>query len=265
MFKNSMASAVATALACAFTLSACGGGGGGEEPAQKAPAVAAQPVAAAATRCPTCPVLIESYGDSTTLGLQIINGVQSYTANTDPVDLQNLLRQQFGSMVEVSNQGVSGTQALQLLNGTDQNHAAWAAQMAASKASIVTLNFARNDADYYGAPTPGMTPVSPEQYGQIMTQLVQIAKAAGKQVVLYEPDPVAFSDGNIAVAKYVAQLKAVATAEQVPIVFQWEYAQGLPDYASLLTDGVHPTDSLYAFNAQWESQVIAPLVQALLR
>jgi lysophospholipase L1-like esterase len=191
--------------------------------------------------------------------------MDSYTVNSDPADLQNLLRQQFGSMVEVSNQGVSGTQALQLLNGTDQNHAPWAAQMAASKAAIVTINFARNDALYNSVPTPGMTPVPPEQYGQIMTQLVRIAKAAGKQVVLYEPDPTAFSDANIALEKYVAQLKAVATAEQVPIVFQWEYAQGLPNYGSLLTDGVHPTDALYAFNAQWESQVIAPMVQSLLR
>lgn len=210
-------------------------------------------------------MLVEEYGDSTTAGLQIFNGVMSYTKNSEPVDLQSDLQQQFGSVVTVSNQGVSGTEAIQLLNGTDKQHLPWDQQMAASKADIVTINFMRNDAEYDNVPTPGMTPETPEQYGQIITQLVQIARAHGKQVVLYEPDPVAYSTGNTAMEPYLVQLKAVVVAQQVPVVFTWEYAQGLANYGALLSDGVHPVDALYADNASWEAPVIAPMVQALLR
>jgi lysophospholipase L1-like esterase len=250
--------AAAVAMTASVALSACGGGGGGGS----APTETTQ-----ATPAPAAPktVLIEEYGDSTTAGLQIFNGVPSYTANSEPVDLQNDLQQQFGPSVTVTNHGISGTQASELLSGAHGFGLPWDQQMAASKANIVTLNFMRNDADYCGVPTAGETCDPPEQYAQVLTQLIQIARSHGKQVVLYEPDPTAFSDGNSAIELYLVQLKSVVSEQQVPVVFTWEYAQGLPDYASLLSDGVHPTDALYADNASWEAPVLAPIVQALLR
>ncbi|KVU18310.1 SGNH/GDSL hydrolase family protein [Burkholderia ubonensis] len=253
--KTNVAALVAgIALVCA--LSACGGGGDGAT----APIAAKQP-----TPAPAKTILIEEYGDSTTHGLQIFNGVASVTPNSEPVVLQQLLQQQFGPAVTVSNEGVDGTEAAQLLNGTDKKHLAWDQQMTASKADIVTLNFMRNDSFYNSVPQPGLPQTSPEEYGRILTQLVQIARAHGKQVVLYEPNPVAFPEGNAAMLKYLEQLKKVVIEQQVPVVFNWEYSQGLADYPSLLSDGVHPTDALYRRNAEWAAQVLAPMIQALLR
>jgi lysophospholipase L1-like esterase len=246
------------AAGISIILSACGGGGGGSS------ATTQNQIQQPTLATPNT-IIIEEYGDSTTAGLQIFNGVMSYTPNSEPVVLQRLLQQQFGSNVTLSNLGVSGTQASNLLDGSHGFALPWDQQMAASKAGIVTINFARNDAEYCGVPTAGMTCVPPEQYRQILTRLVQIARAHGKQVVLYEPDPVAYSDGNAAIALYLTQLKSVAAEQQVPVVFAWEYAQGLPNYGSLLSDGVHPTDALYAHNAQWEAQVLAPIVQTLMR
>ncbi|MCA8264786.1 SGNH/GDSL hydrolase family protein [Burkholderia vietnamiensis] len=253
--KTNLAALVAgMALVCA--LSACGGGGDGGT----APTVAKQP-----TPAPTKTVLIEEYGDSTTHGLQIFNGVASVTPNSEPAVLQQLLQQQFGAAVTVSNEGVDGAEAAQLLNGTDKKHAPWDQQMAASKADIVTLNFMRNDSFYNSVPQAGLPQESPEEYGRILTQLVQVARAHGKQVVLYEPNPVAFPEGNVAMLAYLDQLKKVVVAQQVPVVFNWEYSQGLADYPSLLSDGVHPVDALYRYNAEWAAQVVAPMVQSLLR
>ncbi|KVP40824.1 SGNH/GDSL hydrolase family protein [Burkholderia ubonensis] len=253
--KTNVAALVAgIALVCA--LSACGGGGDGAT----APIAAKQP-----TPAPAKTILIEEYGDSTTHGLQIFSGVASVTPNSEPAILQQLLQQQFGPSVTVANEGIDGTAAAQLLNGTDKKHAPWDQQMAASKADIVTLNFMRNDSFYNSVPQPGLPQTSPEEYGRIFTQLVQIARAHGKQVVLYEPNPVAFPEGNAAMLKYLEQLKKVVIEQQVPVVFNWEYSQGLADYPSLLSDGVHPADALYRHNAEWAAQVLAPMVQSLLR
>jgi lysophospholipase L1-like esterase len=55
----------------------------------------------------------------------------------------------------------------------------------------------------------------------------------------------------------------VATQMNVPLVTQFDYIQSLPNWQSMLTDGVHPGDQLYAIKAQREYDVIAPLVKSL--
>ncbi|MDI9690439.1 SGNH/GDSL hydrolase family protein, partial [Burkholderia cenocepacia] len=67
-------------------------------------------------------MLIESYGDSTTQGWQVVNGTGQVTPNSAPVVLQKLLQDRFGTTVTVSNNGVGSTEASQLLNGTDGVH-----------------------------------------------------------------------------------------------------------------------------------------------
>lgn len=234
--------------AFALMLTACGGGGGGGNTAP------AQPKS----------VLIEEYGDSTTLGVEIFPTGGIVTPNSEPVDLQATLRAQFGATVTVNNQGVSGIEASQLLNGTDGVHPSWINQMASSKAQIVTINLTLNSPYYAAVPRDGIPAESPSQYGQVMTQLVQIAKAAGKQVILYEPNPVCEPIRQPVLGSYVTVLRQVAQAQGIPLVAQYDYIQTLPNWQSLLSDCLHPTDALYKIKADRETAIIAPLVQTLM-
>jgi lysophospholipase L1-like esterase len=251
--KASRIGIVALALTCA----GCGGSGGnGAAPTSNQQALTHK-----------TQVLIEEYGDSKVEGLQTIDGKLVYTPNSEPVKLQALLQTQFGTRVTVVNKGISGSEASNFLYGGTASFRAitpWAQQMAQSQADIVGISLGTNDALYRYVPTPGMPAETPEQFGSILTQMVQIARANGKKVVLFETMPSAFPDGNAALALYMPQVRALAAAQQVPLVSSWEFAQGLPNYASMLTDGVHPTDSLYALVAQWAAPVYAPIVQAML-
>ncbi|MFP3548344.1 hypothetical protein SB748_33720, partial [Rhizobium sp. SIMBA_035] len=78
------------------------------------------------------------------------------TKNSVPALLQSALQARFGSTVIVSNQGVSSTEASQLLNGADGVHPSWANQMAASKAQIVTINMTLNSPYFAANQTPGV-------------------------------------------------------------------------------------------------------------
>jgi lysophospholipase L1-like esterase len=247
------AAAVAISLGCVAALTACGGGGGGSP---QSTAASSQPAP------PPKTVLIEMYGDSTTQGQDVLAQDGSVTKASEPNALQSLLQGRFGSTVTVSNQGVSGTEASQLLNGTDSVHPSWLNQMAASKAQIVTLNFALNDAYYSVIATPGHDQETPSQFADTLTQLVKIARAAGKQVVVFEPNPVTEPIRSPILGQYVSAIQQVARAENIAIVGEYESMLVLPNWQSLLADTLHPTESGYQRKAALEFPVLAPLVES---
>ena len=252
--NQKMARGIVASCVGSFVLSLCACGGGGGSPAE-APAVQ-QPVVKS--------VLIEAYGDSTTQGFQTVNGAGVLTPNSEPAALQKLLQAQFGPSVTVSNQGVSGTEASQLLNGTDGVHGSWLNQMASSKADIVTINFELNDAFFSKVPTPGAIPESPSDYASYMTQLVQVAKAAGKHVILFEPNPTIEPLRVSLAPSYLVALQSVADAQNVPLVPEYDAILSTPNWQSMLTDEVHPNDALYAIKAQLEFPTISTVVASLL-
>ncbi|MBR7998254.1 SGNH/GDSL hydrolase family protein [Burkholderia vietnamiensis] len=256
--KTNLAALVAgMALVCA--LSACGGGGDGGGNLAASPATPTTPVPAPD---PTLkPVLIEMYGDSTTQGQDVLTESGTVTKASEPLALQSLLQGRFGSSVTISNQGVSGTEASQLLNGTDTIHPSWINQMAVSKAQIVTLNFALNDAFYSIVATPGHDQESPSQFADDLTQMVEIARAAGKQVVLFEPNPVTEPIRSPILAQYVSAIQQVARSKNIPIAKDYESMLALPNWQSLLADTLHPTEPGYQQKASFEFPVLAPLVE----
>lgn len=239
-------------LIIALTAGCGGGGGGGSQ-------------AVAATTVTPNPVVIEAYGDSTTQGWEQPAGTAGYVTPLNvPAQLQTKLQAQYGSTVTVVQQGVGGTEASQLLNGTDGTHAStWAQLMAVSPAKIVTLNFSLNDAYFSRVARAGTIPESPEQYAAYMTQLVQIAKAAGKNVVLMEPNPTCEPIRQAAMPPYVEQLRAVANAQGVPLVAHFDAIQAMSNWQSMLTDCLHPDDALYTIKANQEFTVLSPLVKSL--
>jgi len=251
MEKHIMAMVAGMALVCSLSLSACGGGGGGDSPAP-VPAVQSAPQPKS--------VLIEVYGDSTALGCTVIPGaspgacqVAGYAqANpTAPQELQTLLQAKYGSTVTVVNHGVAGTTAARLLTGDGVN-LPWAQQMAQSKADVVTFNFGINDSKM-AADEPASTFQSNE------AELIQIAKAAGKTVVLETANPVT-DPACAALPTYVAASIAAGNLWGIPIVDQYGALSVNPQWTSMLSDLEHPTAAGYMLKAQQAFQVLDPIV-----
>ncbi|MBU9496278.1 SGNH/GDSL hydrolase family protein [Burkholderia multivorans] len=232
--------------------SGCGGGGGDGTPATTQTAATPKPV------------LIEAYGDSTTEGYSVMNGVSGINPQNQIVVLQQLLRDRFGSNVSVANNGVGGTEASQLLNGTDGTHAPWAQVMAQSKAQIVTIEFGLNDTFFFSQPRAGVESESPDQFEEILTELVNVARAAGKQVVLIEPGPSCNPYRQPTLSYYVMRVDNVAKTLGVPLVPHYWPIIAKPNWQELLSDCTHPTTELYSIQAKSTFDVIEPIVADLI-
>ncbi|WP_162922962.1 MULTISPECIES: SGNH/GDSL hydrolase family protein [Burkholderia] len=209
-------------------------------------------------------VLVETYGDSTTDGMTVINGVAVKNPNNQIAILQTLLQQRFGKAVTVSNHGVSGTEASQLLNGTDGRHPTWTKQMAQSKADVVLIEFGLNDTFFFGNPRAGVESESPDRFEQIVAELVAGARAAGKKVVLIEPGPSCNPNRQATLPYYVMRVDNVAKNLDVPLVQHYWPIVARPDWQALLSDCTHPTTELYSMHARATFDVIAPIVMDLM-
>ncbi|WP_260858470.1 SGNH/GDSL hydrolase family protein [Paraburkholderia sp. BCC1885] len=205
---------------------------------------------------PTKQVLIEAYGDSTTLGISCSAGHCSPRPQNAVTYLQDALRSVYGERVSVVNLGVGGTMAWQLRDGTDRGHGVpWQQQLAASDAQIVTINYGINEV---------MRNQTPEQFYAAETALVKTALALGKEPVLQTSNPMPDGRLNARLAAMVAMTRRVAAEQHVPIVDQYAYISGLPDWQSMMSDGAHPKPELYRLKAGQDLRVVDPLVRRLL-
>lgn len=210
-------------------------------------------------------VLVEEYGDSTTQGWQVVAGRGRVTPNSAPLQLQRKLQTAFGPSVVVSNQGVGGTEASQLWDGTDGLHPKWPIQMKKSRAQVVTLNFGLNDAYWISVHRDGTKAETPDDFAGYLTKLVTTARRCGKQVVLYEPNPTTEPVRSTRLPSYVAALRRVARNLHVPIVKNYDAIRSIPNWPELLSDGLHPSDQLYGMKADAGYAVLKPMVADALR
>lgn len=208
-------------------------------------------------------VLIEAYGDSTTEGWQVINGVSVISQNSETKVLERMLQQKYGNGVRISNQGVGGTQASQLLYGADGKHPIWEDQMRDSVAKIITLNMSLNDAYFQSVPTAGILAESPQAYAEILKQLIFTARKYGKEVVLYEPHPVCKEPRQSKLQYYVAHMNLVAAVTSTPIVPHYYGLLNVPGWQSMLSDCVHPFDSMYQLKAERELPYISAIIDRI--
>lgn len=190
--------------------------------------------------------IIEYYGDSTVWGYATGAGTQ--VAVPAPAAFADAL----ASKYQVINQGVNGTTACQLLNGTDGVHASWTATMSGSKASFVIINHAINDQWKVDVPT----------YKSCLSQLARTAKKAGKKVIFETPNPIGENDG---LGRYVEAMKEVAAQERIPVIDQFRYLtnylQGQSPYV-ICPDGLHPTDTVYVMKGRYAASVFTRLFPA---
>jgi len=205
---------------------------------------------------PTAQVVIEAYGDSTTLGISCSEGHCSPRPQNAVTYLQDALRTTYGERVRVINFGVGGTMAYQLRDGTDRGRSVpWTQRLAASDAQIVTINYGINEV---------MHNQTPEQFYEAETALVKAALALGKEPVLQTSNPMPDGRLNARLAAMVAMTRRVAAEQHVPLVDQYAYISGLPDWQAMMSDGAHPRPELYRLKAGQDLRVVDPLVRRLL-
>jgi len=190
-------------------------------------------------------------------GYTFVNGAYIVSPNNAPAVLQQLLQATYGPTVTVENDGVIGATLGERINGYVLYSEAFSTALQSMTAQIVIENFAANDVYSNNQETP----TSFEGY---LLDFVTEAQAAGKTVVLEEPNP--FTAPEYAnMPQYVAIIDNVAAQLNLPLVKQYDYIQTLPNWQSLLSDGGHPTDALYAIKAQREYDVVAPIVSSMMQ
>ncbi|WP_114810877.1 SGNH/GDSL hydrolase family protein [Paraburkholderia kururiensis] len=200
-------------------------------------------------------VVIEAYGDSTTLGISCADGRCGPRPQNAVTYLQDDLRAAHGERVSVANYGIGGTMATQLLDGSSRNPP-WKARLATSPAQIVTINYGINEV---------MRNQTPEQFYAAETALVKDALAAGKLPVLQTSNPMPDGRLNAKLGAMVAMTRRVAQEQHVPLVDHYASIQTLADWKGMMSDGAHPKPELYRVKAGHDFEVIDPLVQKLLR
>lgn len=229
--------------------SGCGGGGGGS------PQPATQAAAAAPKR-----VIIDAEGDSTMRGtVQHPDGTYEYTANSAPANLQVSLQKAYGTSVTVVNSGAGGSTVADVLNGVGRYTKPWKDALPSNSANIVIANWAINDSN------PNVNE-STTVFENDLIYWIQITQAAGKTVVLEEPNPVC-NPALAALPQYVDVIDKVAAQLAVPLIKQYDYIQSLPNWQSYLgSDCTHPGDDrLYQIKAQREFDVVQPIVAKMLQ
>ncbi|WP_333628265.1 SGNH/GDSL hydrolase family protein [Stenotrophomonas cyclobalanopsidis] len=219
--------------------------------------------AAAPIDATTRQILIEEYGDSTTVGYTVTPSGTIVAAMNQPNTLQRLLRQEFGDRVVVKNEGVGGIQSSDALNGTDGIHRPWESVMATSHAQIVTLNFGLGDAYLFSRPEPGKISASPQEYKRVMGELVRIARKYGKTVVVHEPNPSCHPARENAMQYYVMHLDQLGHEQNIPIVSQFWALSATNGWRDLLSDCTHPQPELYQMKGENAYSVIRPIVGQL--
>ncbi|CAB3750789.1 SGNH/GDSL hydrolase family protein [Paraburkholderia humisilvae] len=201
-------------------------------------------------------VLIEAYGDSTTRGISCTNGHCAPRAQNAVTWLQDALRADLGERVSVTNLGVPGAMAYQLRDGVCRPRCApWKTRVAQSHAQIVMFNYGINDAVFNQ---------TPDQFYRAETDLVQAARAAGKLPVLETSNPLPDRALDAKLAVLVDVTRRVAAQQQVPLVDQYAYIKGLPNWRAMMSDGEHPKPELYRLKAREAFDVLDPLVRQLL-
>ncbi|RKR46329.1 SGNH/GDSL hydrolase family protein [Paraburkholderia sp. BL17N1] len=229
--------------------SGCGGGGGGS------------PVPVAQTAPPAAKAItIGANGDSITHGtVQNPDGTYRITDNTAPANLQKLLQANLGPTVTVLNRGLGGATVADVIQAAAGYKQWWKDVLATDPAQIEIAKWAVNDSN-------PIVNESTTVFENDLIYWIQITQAAGKTVVLEEPNPVC-NPAMAALPQYVEVIDKVAAQLSLPLIKQYDYILSLPNWQSYLgADCTHPADDrLYQLTAQREYDVVQPIVARLLQ
>ncbi|SCU75508.1 conserved hypothetical protein [Cupriavidus necator] len=197
-------------------------------------------------------VVIEIYGDDAMYGMTSQMGLAQ---QTQPAAVQALLRAQFGDGITVVSKAMGGTASslVNMMKGVDGGGPPFAERIKASKADIILTNHAIND--------NLMQSLAP--YADGLIAWIQAVRDVGKIAVLEEPNPVC--DGNHPwLENYVDVMANTTAAYKVPLVKQYGYVQGLPNWQSHMNSCFYPDEWMLQIKAQRQAEVLAPLVKNII-
>lgn len=200
------------------------------------------PIALCASAASQAAQVIEYYGDSTIWGYQSQTGER--VAKPAPAVFAESLPNP--GRFDVRNEGVNGSTACELLNGTDGRHGPWPEQMAKSKARYVLVNFAINDQWKHDLGS----------YTACLRTLARVARAHGKQMIFETANPTRDS-GPDSLDVYVDAMRRVALEERVPVIDQYRYLTerlGGQSVITLCPDGLHPSDAGYVLKGRFAAK-----------
>lgn len=223
--------AVAVVVSASVAMAGCGGGGGG----------------ATVTPPATTSANINYQGDSTCYGTQYWDAVLTRTSNNVPA----LLQQMFGGKVVVQNNCVGGADITMAYDGTQPRYSQTLAQRLAAdtQSQYVVSNFGINDSANLSVGT----------YTTYLNNWITTVRAAGKTPIMVEPNPTC--DGtHTNEAAFVAALQSVTSSQGVVLIAQYDYILSLPNWQGLLSDCIHPGDTLYRIKAQREWAVLSTII-----
>jgi acyl-CoA thioesterase I len=177
-----------------------------------------------------------------------------------PALLGEAFCQKYGGRVAVTSHGNrGGTTSSLLLGGERYTERSWDSEMAQSKADMVVINTAINDAYFIG------TKHFPnERFVSQYEELVRVAKAQGKIVILESGNPMD-NPHNTALWSITHIQHFVAQHTGVMLIDQFNDIQSVPTWRSLLSDGIHPGEMMYRLKASNEFRAIDPIVARLVQ
>ena len=196
----------------------------------------------------TATVWIDYFGDSTAHG-DIGNTPYQVARQPSVVMDENL-----PSNYHVRNEAVGGASIAELLAGTDGVHAPWTTTVARSNAKYIVMNYAINDSY-----EPGTTPAS---YKASYAKVIDIARAAGKTVILQTSNPTLNNQKDVT---FSTAMKEVATEKNVPVIDVFAYlsqymaANHLGPY-QITNDGIHPNQATYILVGEYTAKRFKEIV-----
>lgn len=199
------------------------------------------------------PLIIEMYGDSTTLGSTMLT---DGTWTQSPSNVPAVLQSKYGSNVVVVNKGISGLNMPEFAIGAAPATMTWAQAMAASPAQIVGINLGINDAN-----SAWETDYVVDYY---LNQLIDVAQAAGKTVFIETANPIYNSlYDRLSQIAYVTRCTAQRRSLVLADHHLW-IQTGLSNWQDYLPDHIHPNDALYRFKGENLHTIVDPLIQWFL-
>ena len=190
----------------------------------------------------TTTVWIDYFGDSTAHG-DIGNTPYQVARQPSVVMDENL-----PTNYHVRNEAVGGASIAELLAGTDGVHAPWTTTVARSNAKYIVMNYAINDSY-----EPGTTPAS---YKASYAKVIDIARAAGKTVILQTSNPTLNNQKDVTFSN---AMKEIAAEKNVPVIDVFAYlsqymaANHLGPY-QITNDGIHPNQATYILVGEYTAK-----------
>lgn len=196
----------------------------------------------------TATVWVDYFGDSTAHG--DIGNTPYQVARPPSV----VLDQNLPSNYNVRNEAVGGASVAELLAGRDGVHAPWTTTVARSNAKYILMNYSINDSY-----EPGTTTAS---YKATYAQVIDIARAAGKTVILQTTNPTNNTQKDVA---FSTAMKEIAAQKNVPVIDVYTYlsqymaANRLGVY-QITNDGVHPNQATYILVGEYTAKRFKEIV-----